>query len=95
MHKPGHVFGRRLLTCALRQPAATVGATFSEYWNLLLKMVGEVSGDPDDTPGAVTVWSFLHGYVSLERAGRFGASGPQGGFQRGLESLIRRRAAAG
>lgn len=76
-------------------PAEQVQSLGKPVWNLLLKLVGGVTDDPDDTTTAVAIWSFLHGYVALERSGRFGASGPKGGFERGLEALIRRRAATG
>jgi len=59
-----------------------------ELWRFLLSWVGRLSGDADDTDHAVAVWSFLHGFASLEHAGRFGKSGPRGGFDRGLEALI-------
>lgn len=57
-------------------------------WNRLLAEVGAITGNADDTAGAVAVWSFLHGYAQLEAAGKFGSSGDQGGFRKGLESLI-------
>jgi hypothetical protein len=37
---------------------------------------------------AVALWAFLHGFVSLERQGAFGASGPQAGLATGLEALL-------
>lgn len=58
-------------------------------WQLLLNAVGKLSRDADDTSGAVAFWSFLHGYVALQKAGKFGSSGPQGGLERGLEALAR------
>jgi len=57
-------------------------------WNFLLARVGALSGNPDDTDGAVAVWAFLHGFAVLERSGRFGKSGPKGGLARGLDALI-------
>lgn len=57
-------------------------------WNLVLKLIGGVTDNPDDTAGAVALWSFLHGYVSLEASGLFGPSGAQGGFEAGLSALI-------
>ena len=57
-------------------------------WNLLLEAASGVSGQPDDTAAAVATWSFLHGYATLEHSGAFGASGPQGGLERGLEALL-------
>jgi AcrR family transcriptional regulator len=57
-------------------------------WNLLLETVSGISGQPDDTAAAVATWSFLHGYATLERAGAFGASGPQGGLERGVEAFL-------
>ena len=57
-------------------------------WNLLLGAAGAVSGKPDDTAAAVATWSFLHGYAMLEHSGAFGASGPNGGLERGIEALL-------
>ncbi len=50
-------------------------------WKLLLEVV------EDDTAAAVAVWSFLHGYATLDAAGKFGKSGPRGGLARGLTAL--------
>lgn len=60
-----------------------------DVWNCVLAIVGRVSGNPDDTAGAVAFWSLLHGFIALERGGRFGPSGAKGGLVRGLESLRR------
>ncbi len=57
-------------------------------WNLFVEAASGVSGHPDDTAAAVAVWSFLHGYATLEHFGAFGNSGPKGGLERGLEALI-------
>jgi len=43
---------------------------------------------PDDTAAAVATWSFLHGYATLEHSGAFGASGPKGGLERGVEAFL-------
>jgi hypothetical protein len=39
-------------------------------------------GHPDHTAPAVAVWSFLHGYVTLEDPGAFG------GLERGMEAFL-------
>ena len=57
-------------------------------WNLLLEAASGVSGQPDDTAAAVATWSFLHGYATLEHSGAFGASGPKGGLERGVEAFL-------
>jgi AcrR family transcriptional regulator len=56
-------------------------------WNRLLSVVGSLTGDADDTASAVAVWAFLHGFVTLEQTGLFGATGPRGGFERGIDAL--------
>jgi AcrR family transcriptional regulator len=67
----------------------TYGSKASKaVWNLLLEAASRVSGQPDDTAAAVAVWSFLHGYATLEHAGAFGASGPKGGLERGVEAFL-------
>lgn len=58
-------------------------------WDEVLALVGAVTSNPDDTAATVAFWSFLHGFIALERAGRFGPSGPKGGFERGLRALLR------
>jgi AcrR family transcriptional regulator len=57
-------------------------------WNQLLDAASAVSGRPDDTAAAVATWSFLHGYATLEHSGAFGASGPKGGLERGVEAFL-------
>jgi len=57
-------------------------------WNLLLDAVGALTGDKDDTSAVVALWAFLHGYVTLEAAGKFGSSGAEGGLERGLSALL-------
>jgi AcrR family transcriptional regulator len=67
----------------------TYGSKASKaVWNLLLEAASGVSGQPDDTAAAVAVWSFLHGYATLEHGGAFGASGPKGGLERGVEAFL-------
>lgn len=56
-------------------------------WDRLLAVVGALTGDADDTGGAVAVWAFLHGFVALGAAGLYGASGPRDGFARGVAAL--------
>ena len=59
-----------------------------DLWNFVLARVEEVTGRPDDTAATVAFWSFLHGFVSLERSGLFGLSGARGGLEVGLEALL-------
>lgn len=59
-----------------------------KLWNMLLAVIRTISGNPDDTDSAVAAWSFLHGFVGLERFGRFGPSGPKDRFEHGLEALF-------
>ena len=71
-----------------RHPETYGSKTGKAVWNLLLEAASGVSGEPDDTAAAVAVWSFLHGYATLEHSGAFGASGPKGGLERGLEAFL-------
>ncbi|ACO46129.2 putative Transcriptional regulator, TetR family [Deinococcus deserti VCD115] len=57
-------------------------------WNTLLKLVGNLSGHPDDTDHAVAFWTFLHGAAMLEQQGLYGDSGPRGGLAVGLTALL-------
>ena len=63
--------------------------SFKDLWNVFLALVGSMTHNPDDTASAVALWSFLHGFVVLERTGLFGVSGPKGGFEVGLEAFVR------
>ena len=73
----------------------TYGSKASKaVWNLLLEAASGVSGQPNDTAAAVAVWSFLHGYATLEHGGAFGASGPKGGLERGVEAFLATSAVA-
>jgi AcrR family transcriptional regulator len=56
-------------------------------WNFVLRVVATLTGSDDDTDAAVATWSFLHGFADLRAAGLFGASGPKGGFARGVKAL--------
>lgn len=71
-----------------RHPETYGSKTGKAVWNLLLEAASSVSGQPDDTAAAVAAWSFLHGYATLEHAGAFGASGPQGGLERGVAAFL-------
>jgi AcrR family transcriptional regulator len=57
-------------------------------WNLLLTAVSDLTGVRDNTGSTVAIWSFLHGYATLEHAGGFGPSGPRDGFELGLNSFM-------
>ncbi|SEJ25046.1 transcriptional regulator, TetR family [Deinococcus reticulitermitis] len=59
-----------------------------QLWNGFLRLVGALSGDPDDTDHAVAYWTLLHGFAELERSGAFGASGPRGGLDVGLTAIL-------
>lgn len=59
-----------------------------DLWEEVLSIVGGVTGNPDDTAGAVAFWAYLHGFALLEQSGQFGESGPRGGFERGLGALL-------
>jgi AcrR family transcriptional regulator len=71
-----------------RRPETYGSKAGKAVWNLLVEAASCVSGKPDDTAAAVATWSFLHGYASLEHSGAFGASGPKGGLERGVEAFL-------
>lgn len=74
---------------AARRTASDTQVAGKALWQLILDGVGQVTGNRDDTAAAVGLWSFLHGYVALEGAGKFGASGAKGGYERGLSAMLR------
>ncbi len=75
------------LYALMMQPQATSGAP-KTLWNTVLALTSAVTQRDDDTAAAVALWAFLHGFVSLEHQGAFGASGPRAGFATGLEALM-------
>lgn len=74
-----------LLMRRLQPPTPETPA--KNLWNFLLEVVSELTQQPDDTAAAVVLWSFLHGYASLELSGMFGDSGPKGALSLGLHAL--------
>lgn len=79
---------RYALMLAPHPPAATMSGPGKNLRNLVLRLVGEVSGTPDDTAGTVALRAYLHGFALLTLSGKLGLSGDQGGFQVGLHTLI-------
>lgn len=71
-----------------REPYVAEPGPGKDLWEEVLRIVGGVTGNPDDTAGAVAFWAYLHGFALLEQSGQFGESGPQGGFERGLGALL-------
>jgi len=76
------------LLLAPKAPHTAAPGPGKDLWNEVLRIVGAVTGDPDDTAAAVAFWAYLHGFALLGRSGQFGLSGPRGGFERGLQALI-------
>ncbi len=71
-----------------RAPYTAEPGPGKELWREVLGLVGAVTRNPDDTAATVAFWAYLHGFVVLERSGQFGSSGPEGGFERGLQALV-------
>jgi AcrR family transcriptional regulator len=65
------------------------GGAPKELWNFVLAVISQVTKHKNDTPAAVAFWAFLHGFSVLERSGMFGASGPRGGLEVGLETFLK------
>ncbi|CAM3846007.1 TetR/AcrR family transcriptional regulator [Deinococcus frigens] len=89
-----HLYALLLLKLDQLPQGERMGHAGKQLWNTLLDVVGALSGNPDDTARAVALWTFLHGFVELERSGLFGASGPRGGLEVGLTALLDAMAAA-
>lgn len=77
-----------LYTLMMTKFSSPQGAA-KDLWNFVLSLVSEVTKKADDTASAVAFWSFLHGFSVLERSGMFGASGPKGGLDVGLEAFLK------
>ncbi|ULH14001.1 TetR/AcrR family transcriptional regulator (plasmid) [Deinococcus sp. KNUC1210] len=76
------------LLLAPRPPTVATPGSGKNLWNLVLQLVGDVSGNPDDTARTVVLWAYLHGFALLTLSGLLGLSGDQGGFQVGVDTLI-------
>ena len=76
------------LMMAPRPPQKAEAGASKDLWNFVLAQVGEVTRRSDDTAAAVAFWSFLHGFISLERSGLFGLSGARGGLEVGLQTFL-------
>lgn len=59
-----------------------------DLWNFVLTLMSQVTKKKNDTAAAVAFWSFLHGFSVLENSGMFGASGPRGELEVGLEAFL-------
>ena len=86
-----HLYG---LLLAPRPATVAAPGPARDLWQLVLRLVGGVSGDPDDTARTVALWAYLHGSALLRLSGQLGLSGDRGGFQVGLAALIEGFAAA-
>jgi AcrR family transcriptional regulator len=77
-----------LYTLMMSKLSSPEGAS-KDLWNFVLSLLSGVTKKNDDTASAVAFWSFLHGYSVLENSGMFGASGPRGGLEVGLEAFLK------
>jgi AcrR family transcriptional regulator len=86
-----HLYALLLAPCP---PGVATSGPGKDLWNVVLRLVGEVSGDPDDTARTVALWAYLHGSALLTLSGQLGLSGDRGGFQLGLDTLVKGFSAA-
>ena len=78
-----------LLIADPNQPSES-HAESEAIWNLILDAVARCRPTKrDHTPAAIVVWSFLHGFVSLESAGGFASSGPKSALDKGLVAILK------
>jgi len=59
---------------------------FSDFW---LRLISDATHQGEDTAGAAALWSFLHGFTVLVRAGQISESTSKQAFTRGVQSLVR------
>ena len=64
---------------------------YAALWGFVVELVSRFSGKPNDAAMAVAFWSFLHGFVGLERADLLGQHKPRGGFEVGLKVFLASR----
>jgi len=63
--------------------------SIKELGEFLLKLISAATQRGDDTAGSAALWSFLHGFTVLARAGQIGESSSKLAFTRGVQSLVR------
>lgn len=61
----------------------------------LLRLTSDATRQGEDTAGASALWSFLHGFTVLVRAGQISENANKLAFTRGVQSLIRGLSVAG
>ncbi len=71
-----------------REPYVAEPGPGKDLWEEVLRVVGAVTDNSDDTAATVAFWAYLHGFALLEQSGQFGESGPKGGFERGLRHCL-------
>jgi AcrR family transcriptional regulator len=69
----------------LDQPADST----KRIWKFFVQLVSDITQLNEDTAGAAALWSFLHGFTVLSRAGQFGDAAPKLTFARGTQALVR------
>lgn len=57
-------------------------------WAFDVTLLEQVVGKENAPAAAVALWSFVHGYIQLERANILGEMKPRSGFQFGLEAFL-------
>ena len=58
-------------------------------WDFFVVLVSDTTQFGDDVSGAAALWSFLHGFSVLSRAGKLGELAPKLTFSRGVQALVR------
>jgi AcrR family transcriptional regulator len=74
----------------LRQHQLTPGLVEAEEstWTFVVGTVEQVAGTHDAPSVAIALWSFLHGFVQLDRANILGDRKPRSGFDLGLQAFL-------
>ncbi len=60
-----------------------------QIWEFFRQLVGETTNMGGEEAGAAALWSFLHGFTVLLRAGQITEASSRSAFTRGINAMIR------
>ncbi len=76
------------LLMSAHEPTPGLLQAEQDLWGLVVRLVEQTVEQVSAESAAVALWSFLHGFVQLERAAILGEQKPRSGFQVGLEAFL-------
>lgn len=82
---------RPALYSALLVPGDTPGgqpSAHGQMWGFVVGLMSRLTDTAQAPEAAVALWAFLHGMVTLDQAGVFGAQKPRSAFSYGLDAFL-------